>query len=262
MYSVSEAVRLIGVESHVLRYWEEELGVVVDRSGQGHRIYSEKNVELFRNVKEWKEQGLTLRAIRKLVDGQEEENHGDDENKEWIADVSRFLEERQRSRTKERAKETDEAETVGEPEGVNATEKNVKETDGSETAGDPEGTDEKTESMKKMNGDGTVGELEGIEVMDGKREGTELPMQQFRILLREVFRAVLREEMDRMYVQLREDQKTETEQIVREAIKEEIGRICAPYERMLEETALTGTAKKDSFGWIDRIRSIWRRDIT
>ena len=33
-YSVSEAVRLIGVESHVLRYWEEELHVPVGRSTQ------------------------------------------------------------------------------------------------------------------------------------------------------------------------------------------------------------------------------------
>ena len=47
-YSVSEAVRLIGVESHVLRYWEEELHVPVGRSTQGHRMYSERDIALFR----------------------------------------------------------------------------------------------------------------------------------------------------------------------------------------------------------------------
>ena len=32
LYSVSEAVRLIGVESHVLRYWEEELNIPIQRT--------------------------------------------------------------------------------------------------------------------------------------------------------------------------------------------------------------------------------------
>lgn len=37
-YSVSEAVRLVGVESHVLRYWEEELHISIQRNAQGHRL--------------------------------------------------------------------------------------------------------------------------------------------------------------------------------------------------------------------------------
>ena len=40
-YQVQEAVRLIGVASHVLRYWEEELGITVGRTKQGYRLYSE-----------------------------------------------------------------------------------------------------------------------------------------------------------------------------------------------------------------------------
>ena len=67
-YSVSEAVRLIGVESHVLRYWEEELQVDIRRTGQGHRIYSEKDVELFRRVRNLKEKGIQLKAIRILLE--------------------------------------------------------------------------------------------------------------------------------------------------------------------------------------------------
>ena len=69
-YSVSEAVRLVGVESHVLRYWEEELRIEIRRSVQGHRIYSEENIELFRRVRELKEKGLQLKAIRLLLDSQ------------------------------------------------------------------------------------------------------------------------------------------------------------------------------------------------
>lgn len=67
-YSVSEAVRLVGVESHVLRYWEEELQVEIRRTSQGHRIYSESNIETFRRVRELKERGLQLKAIRVLLD--------------------------------------------------------------------------------------------------------------------------------------------------------------------------------------------------
>lgn len=66
-YSVSEAVRLTGVPSHVLRYWEEELQIAIKRTSQGHRIYSEANLNLFRQVKEWKEKGIQLKAIRVLL---------------------------------------------------------------------------------------------------------------------------------------------------------------------------------------------------
>ena len=67
IYSVSEAVRLVGVESHVLRYWEEELGISIRRSSQGHRIYSERDIELFCKVREWRQKGRQLKAIRLLL---------------------------------------------------------------------------------------------------------------------------------------------------------------------------------------------------
>lgn len=68
-YQVQEAVRLIGVESHVLRYWEEELGITVGRTKQGYRLYSEENIRLFQQVKELKAQGIGLKAIRLLLGG-------------------------------------------------------------------------------------------------------------------------------------------------------------------------------------------------
>lgn len=68
LYSVSEAVRLIGVESHVLRYWEEELHIEIQRTSQGHRIYSAENIEMFRQVRELKEKGIQLKAIRVLLE--------------------------------------------------------------------------------------------------------------------------------------------------------------------------------------------------
>ena len=67
VYSVSEAVRLVGVESHVLRYWEEELELLIHRNALGHRIYGSRDIELLCRVKEWKEKGLQLKAIRVLL---------------------------------------------------------------------------------------------------------------------------------------------------------------------------------------------------
>lgn len=81
-YSVSETVRLVGVESHVLRYWEEELHIEIRRTSQGHRIYSQKNVDTFCRVKELKDKGLQLKAIRVLLDGTERA-----ENQEFVEEL-------------------------------------------------------------------------------------------------------------------------------------------------------------------------------
>ena len=36
-YMISDAARLVEVESHVLRYWEEELELPIARNEMGHR---------------------------------------------------------------------------------------------------------------------------------------------------------------------------------------------------------------------------------
>ena len=40
-FGISDAARQVGVEAHVLRYWEDELGLAIPRNGQGHRYYRE-----------------------------------------------------------------------------------------------------------------------------------------------------------------------------------------------------------------------------
>lgn len=66
-YSVSEAVQLSGVPSHVLRYWEEELQLEIRRTSQGHRVYTDADLALFARVKELKDKGIQLKAIRMLL---------------------------------------------------------------------------------------------------------------------------------------------------------------------------------------------------
>ena len=50
-YLISETAKLVGVESHVLRYWEEELKLPIRRNELGHRYYTKEDVEQFREIK-------------------------------------------------------------------------------------------------------------------------------------------------------------------------------------------------------------------
>jgi len=67
IYMISDAAKNVKVEAHVLRYWEEELKLPVKRNEMGHRFYTEEDIKLFQRVKELKEQGLQLKAIRNLL---------------------------------------------------------------------------------------------------------------------------------------------------------------------------------------------------
>lgn len=72
-YLIKEAAALVGVESHVLRYWEEELKMDIHRNGMGHRYYTKKDIELLTKVRNLKEKGLQLKAIRNYLDMRKEQ---------------------------------------------------------------------------------------------------------------------------------------------------------------------------------------------
>ena len=61
VYSISEAAAKVEVESHVLRYWEEELEIDIKRNDMGHRCYSEKDVKILQRVKTLKDKGIQLK---------------------------------------------------------------------------------------------------------------------------------------------------------------------------------------------------------
>lgn len=66
-YMISDAANLVQVESHVLRYWEEELELTVPRNELGHRYYTQENIQEFLRIKELKERGYQLKAIRLIL---------------------------------------------------------------------------------------------------------------------------------------------------------------------------------------------------
>lgn len=64
---ISDAAKKVRVEAHVLRYWEEELGLPIKRNELGHRYYTEEDVKRFQEIKDLKEKGLQLKAIRMVL---------------------------------------------------------------------------------------------------------------------------------------------------------------------------------------------------
>ncbi len=66
-YMISDAANIVNVESHVLRYWEDELELDIPRNELGHRYYTKENINEFQRIKDLKEQGYQLKAIRMIV---------------------------------------------------------------------------------------------------------------------------------------------------------------------------------------------------
>ena len=64
---ISDAAKEVKVESHVLRYWEDELHLPIKRNELGHRYYTEEDVERFKQIKGMKERGLQLKAIKMIL---------------------------------------------------------------------------------------------------------------------------------------------------------------------------------------------------
>ena len=88
---ISDAAKAVQVESHVLRYWEEELRLPIRRNELGHRYYTQEDIERFKNIKSMKERGLQLKAIKMilkngkldvLTQGEEEQKNEERQNEE------------------------------------------------------------------------------------------------------------------------------------------------------------------------------------
>ena len=84
-YMISDAAGLVNVEAHVLRYWEEELELDIPRNELGHRYYTKENIEQFLKIKEWKEKGYQLKAIKMLVHEKSTEPEVETETRELLS---------------------------------------------------------------------------------------------------------------------------------------------------------------------------------
>ena len=68
-YRIGEVAEIVGVEPHVLRYWETEFrSIKPQKSRKGQRIYSRRDVERLLRVKELLyTEGFTIAGARKRL---------------------------------------------------------------------------------------------------------------------------------------------------------------------------------------------------
>ncbi|MCD8132129.1 MAG: MerR family transcriptional regulator [Lachnospiraceae bacterium] len=73
-YSVKEMTQKLGIEAHMLRYWEKELELDIPRDSKGRRTYGEDEARTLELVSTYKKEGKPLRMIKSLIrqPGQEE----------------------------------------------------------------------------------------------------------------------------------------------------------------------------------------------
>jgi DNA-binding transcriptional MerR regulator len=69
-YKIGEACKALGIQPYVLRYWETEFPVLTpSKSRSGQRVYSEKELEIIRRIKELLyEEGYTIAGAKKKLE--------------------------------------------------------------------------------------------------------------------------------------------------------------------------------------------------
>lgn len=67
MYTLTETSEKTQLKDYQLRTYEDRLGLTIARNEQGHRIYSEEDIQLLIQVRELKQQGLSLEVIKQKL---------------------------------------------------------------------------------------------------------------------------------------------------------------------------------------------------
>jgi DNA-binding transcriptional MerR regulator len=69
-FRIGEVGEIVGVEPHVLRYWEVEFRIRPRRSQSGQRLYQRKDIGRFLRIRRLlHDEGFTIAGARKALDG-------------------------------------------------------------------------------------------------------------------------------------------------------------------------------------------------
>jgi DNA-binding transcriptional MerR regulator len=72
-FRIGEVAELVGVEPHVLRYWETEFRMRPHRSSSGQRLYRKRDIERFLRVRRLlHSEGFTIAGARKVLSQKED----------------------------------------------------------------------------------------------------------------------------------------------------------------------------------------------
>jgi DNA-binding transcriptional MerR regulator len=88
-FRIGEVAELVGVEAHVLRYWEQEFRLRPHRSQAGQRLYRKQDIARFLRVRQLlHEEGFTIAGARKaLAEGTAEAKPGGSVERESLVDA-------------------------------------------------------------------------------------------------------------------------------------------------------------------------------
>jgi DNA-binding transcriptional MerR regulator len=93
-YSISEVAEMLGVETHVLRYWESEFSQLRPRKNKaGRRVYRDSDVELLHVIQRLlKEDRYTVEGARKVLNRSSREDLADSVERRQLKELRNFLE--------------------------------------------------------------------------------------------------------------------------------------------------------------------------
>src|SRR6185369_14732923 len=68
-FKIGEVCELVGVEPHVLRYWESEFPMLTPQKNRaGQRVYRRRDVEIIMRIKQLRdEEGFTIAGAKKKL---------------------------------------------------------------------------------------------------------------------------------------------------------------------------------------------------
>ncbi len=68
IYTIKEVAEVVGVTDHTLRKWEDDYKLIIPRNEMNHRYYTLNELDLFKRIVHWKENGFNKDAIKKLLE--------------------------------------------------------------------------------------------------------------------------------------------------------------------------------------------------
>ena len=71
-YTISEVSEITTYPSHVLRYYEKEFEINIQRNDSNHRIYTYQDIETFNYIKSLQEKEFSNKQIKLILDSPEE----------------------------------------------------------------------------------------------------------------------------------------------------------------------------------------------
>ena len=90
-YRIGEVAQQVGVDAHVLRYWESEFKMKPHRSSSGQRLYRRHELSYFMKIKRLVyDEGYTISGARRVMEGSQKVDNAIEPQK--IKDVLTRLE--------------------------------------------------------------------------------------------------------------------------------------------------------------------------